>query len=219
MWYIGIFGDKSIRIRKKDGYFNATDMCKVNKKEWSNYIRGKRIQEVICALKDEVKEAVYESITAGANEDRGTWVHPRLVTHLAAWIDTGFEAKITSWVEEWRSYSEKNSNVYITALSELQPSISDQREREIQLRLKDELNGFIEVETPYGYIDLIYSNGEHNYIVEIKSASCWKHALGQILCYGVEYPNHKKVIVLFGEVVNPAIQHIYNMYDIELRLD
>jgi hypothetical protein len=34
-------------------------------------------------------------------------------------------------------------------------------------------------------------------IIEIKHISYWKHAIGQILCYALDFPNKQKVIYLF----------------------
>jgi hypothetical protein len=56
------------------------------------------------------------------------------------------------------------------------------------------LAGQIEVETEVGYIDLLTDDE----IIEIKDGKFWKHALGQILSYSIDYPNHKKRIHLFN---------------------
>ena len=52
---------------------------------------------------------------------------------------------------------------------------------------------------------------------EIKEYSNWKHAIGQILSYGVFYPSKKKYIYLFGEQdkqQNANIKMICAKYDI-----
>ena len=54
-------------------------------------------------------------------------------------------------------------------------------------------DGSIEVETPAGFIDVLT-----NYkIIEVKTEHNWKHALGQVKCYGFYYPNKEKWIYLF----------------------
>jgi hypothetical protein len=55
-----------------------------------------------------------------------------------------------------------------------------------------------QVETPVGTIDVL-TNDE---VIEIKSAKQWKAALGQVLTYGGQYPNHKKRLHLFGTIEN-----------------
>ncbi len=36
-------------------------------------------------------------------------------------------------------------------------------------------------------------------IIEVKRFSLWKHALGQILAYAMDYPQHIKCVHLFGD--------------------
>jgi len=58
------------------------------------------------------------------------------------------------------------------------------------------LGGDIEVETPYGYIDLLTEDR----LIEVKVFNNWKHALGQVLSYGKFYPERQKTIYLFDYV-------------------
>lgn len=53
----------------------------------------------------------------------------------------------------------------------------------------------VEVNTPVGKIDILTERE----IIEVKKASAWKSAVGQILVYGHYYPNHQKRIHLFGK--------------------
>ena len=52
----------------------------------------------------------------------------------------------------------------------------------------------MEVGSRYGKIDILTDSE----IIEVKRYKTWKHALGQVLVYGIEYPNHKKVLYLYG---------------------
>lgn len=56
------------------------------------------------------------------------------------------------------------------------------------------LNGKTEVIVPAGRIDIL----TNSQIIEVKHVKRWKAALGQIITYGVYYPNHQKRIHLFG---------------------
>jgi hypothetical protein len=67
-------------------------------------------------------------------------------------------------------------------------------ERQIQHCLWQQLGGETEVETLAGRIDLLTSTE----IIEIKRASAWKEAVGQVIVYGHYYPSHDKRIHLFG---------------------
>lgn len=67
------------------------------------------------------------------------------------------------------------------------------REREVQERLCLALGGVMEAGTDYGRIDIL-TDGQ---VIEVKRASEWKSAVGQILVYGGIYPGHQKRIHLF----------------------
>ena len=54
-------------------------------------------------------------------------------------------------------------------------------------------NGIVEVKTEVGFIDVLTDTK----IIEVKKFHNWKHALGQIECYGYFYPNRQKWIYLF----------------------
>lgn len=61
--------------------------------------------------------------------------------------------------------------------------------------LANELNGYREVKNPAGRVDVLTSE----YVIEVKEANNWKHAIGQILVYSFYYPNHKPMLYLFGD--------------------
>lgn len=56
------------------------------------------------------------------------------------------------------------------------------------------LGGKREVSTPAGFIDVL----TESQLIEVKAVVCWKHAVGQVLMYGLYYPLHQKRIHLFG---------------------
>ena len=67
-------------------------------------------------------------------------------------------------------------------------------EKTITKKLRDKIGGEVEVGSRYGKIDLLTEDS----IIEVKRYKSWKHALGQVLVYGIDYPNHKKVLYLYG---------------------
>lgn len=71
-------------------------------------------------------------------------------------------------------------------------------EKLYQSQLHYKVGGTREVATPVGYIDLL----NDTYIVEVKEARDWKHAVGQIICYDFYKPKRQKVIALFGKISN-----------------
>jgi hypothetical protein len=202
-------------MRKSDGYFNGKDMCSVNpNKTMKDYMRNAQTKEFVEELKNEVVDMpLIDIISTGANENRGTWIHPRVATHLAMWISPKFSVKVTGWIEEWKQFSKVNEKKYLDELCTLEPSFSNQKEKEIQSKLKEELGAASEVKTAFGYVDLLTDTK----IIEIKNATNWKDALGQILCYSIEYPEHTKVIVLFGEIKDiETVKKAYDKYGVEL---
>ena len=145
---------------------------------------------------------------------RGSYVHPKLILHIAMWISPKFAIKVSEWLEQWKNYSKENNLSYWRALSSLEPYKNDNKEYLIKLELARELGGEIEVDTEVGDIDVV----THDSIIEIKKFKQWKHALGQILAYGETMPHKKKVVYLFDyeddENELDMVKHILKNYDI-----
>lgn len=56
-----------------------------------------------------------------------------------------------------------------------------------------------------------------HYIIELKKASDYRTAVGQILEYSLSFPKHKKMVILFGEVKDIALaQDTCKIAEIEL---
>ena len=103
--------------RREDGWVNATAMCQAGNREWFTYARSSRTQEYIAALAAVVGSprncghphqgspqdpatVVVRSVTTGPNDQRGTWVHPRLAVDLARWISPAFAVWMDGWFLE-----------------------------------------------------------------------------------------------------------------------
>ena len=98
-----IWQGTDIQRRSRDGYVNATDMCKANGREWFTYARSSRTQEYIEALKAAPQicgTEVVQSVTGGVPHLQGTWVHPRLAVDLARWISPAFAVWMDGWFLE-----------------------------------------------------------------------------------------------------------------------
>ena len=104
-------------------------------------------------------------------KDGHTWIHPALVSHLALWM------KKRTGTHHYNNKPSRTS-----------------REKVVQQQVAKEWNGQMEVETPVGFIDVLTPT----MIIEVKEASKWKHAIGQILAYSAYYPDKEKCIYLFG---------------------
>jgi hypothetical protein len=69
-------------------------------------------------------------------------------------------------------------------------------EEAIQARLENELGGLDKKfrVTDVGTIDVL----TETLLIEVKFFKEWKEGIGQLILYGLEHPNHKKVLHLFG---------------------
>lgn len=90
--------------RVKDGYVNATAMCKAAGREWSSYRRS--ADAFVAALEGSLqirRDLLIQTVSTGANELRGTWVHPQVAINLAQWLSPEFAVKVTQWIFDWMS--------------------------------------------------------------------------------------------------------------------
>jgi hypothetical protein len=214
------YAGKVIQIRKTDGYINATQLCKAGKREldvWNRNKVGKEFVKVLGKKLELTRDQLVESITTGLNEDRKTWVHPQIATHIAQWISPTFAVEVSAWIEEWKNHSTGNRKKYVEELERLEPTANLSIEKELQRKLQKQLNAQIEVETPVGYADLLTDTE----IIEIKEITNWKSALGQILSYGSFYPTHQKSLYLFNasepKIDTTEIERICGLYDVKVR--
>lgn len=67
-----------------------------------------------------------------------------------------------------------------------------------------QLDGKREVPTPVGFIDVLTADQ----LIEVKWIGCWKHAVGQVLVYGLYHPLHQKRIHLFGDAKADQVNSI-----------
>lgn len=74
-------------------------------------------------------------------------------------------------------------------------------EREIQKRYTQRFTCETEVATPVGFIDVVTDDE----VIEIKYFQRWKQGLGQLLLYGISFPDKTRVLHLFGFRDNTGI--------------
>ena len=95
-----------IHQRVKDGFVNATAMCKAGGKLFGDYRRLQTTNQFLEALSRSMGipiDQLVVIVVSGANELRGTWVHPQVAIHLAQWISPEFAVKVTQWIFDWMS--------------------------------------------------------------------------------------------------------------------
>jgi KilA-N domain len=95
-----------ISQRAKDGYINATAMCKAAGRHFKHYNENANTKAFVAALAAEAgipTSELIQSVSGGVPELQGTWVHPQVAIHLAQWLSPQFAVQVTQWVFEWIS--------------------------------------------------------------------------------------------------------------------
>ena len=89
-------------MRTSDGFMNATKMCAAGGKRWFNYIKNEDTQKFITTL-SKTLNGVLENVVISQHggNNAGTWVHPQVAVHLAAWISPEFAVAVTSLVTRY----------------------------------------------------------------------------------------------------------------------
>jgi len=95
-----------VHLRTKDGYINATAMCKSAGKILADYTRLRTTQDFLEALSADMGIPISELIQTfkgGRADNQGTWVHPDIAINLAQWLSPKFAVQVSRWVREWMS--------------------------------------------------------------------------------------------------------------------
>jgi hypothetical protein len=206
---------------REDGYILATKMCKSAGKrltKWKECYDTIKFIKLVIQHTNLTENELIDTYKGNSRKfNQGTWVHPKLAIHLAMWLSSSFCLQVSNWIEEWCSYREENHKKFLYEIYNLECDNppENKEEKQIQLRLHQELGGAMEVETKVGYIDLLTADE----IIEIKEGKYWKHAVGQILMYAVEYPHHKKRIHLFNIDSCDLIEEYCKLYDISVSYE
>lgn len=92
--------------RSGDGYINATALCKVANKTWSEYRRNNNTVAFLAELELSTNLAtnvLIHSISGGDRNLQGTWVHPQVAVNLGQWLSPRFAVQVSKWVSDWMS--------------------------------------------------------------------------------------------------------------------
>ena len=201
---------------REDGMINATLLCKAGKKLLSNYYQNKQTKEYLDALSIETGIPITELFVTTAGKYGGTWIHHLVATHLAQWISIDFSIKVSLWIDKWKSINDKNKKEYDDSLLNIKADKNNlNREKEIQTKLNQELGGEIEVETEFGFIDILTKDE----LIEIKIGHDWKCGIGQLLAYGEYYKDHVKRLHLFDFKYDKKIDKVCEKYNIKLSYE
>ena len=92
-----------IHQRPKDGYINATELCKKAGRLFGDYRRLEASNAYLEALEADMGIPISELIVhiKGFKDAQGTWVHPYVATHLGQWLSPKFAVLVNKWINEW----------------------------------------------------------------------------------------------------------------------
>jgi hypothetical protein len=114
----GYYFEFKVLIMTKNGYLNATRMCKDKGKKLGNWLQNLSSKELIDEFESEAgnpsdgKSMI--TISGGNDLDyRGTYIHPDLIPSIASWISPAFALKVNRIVNEYRLREEKLKHVSI----------------------------------------------------------------------------------------------------------
>ena len=108
-----------VAVRQKDGYVNATMLCKQALREFKAWYRTDTAKSFLVELSRSVNihtNLLVESVTTGPNEERGTWIHPKVAINLGQWISPHYAVVVTNIVESYH-----NEGVVINKSKAIQP--------------------------------------------------------------------------------------------------
>jgi len=94
------WNDTPISRRTRDGYVNATAMCKANGKRWSDYRESERCQRYLDALSELTGIPVVSLYQSIEGRNGGTFIHPQVAIDLARWISAPFAVWMDGWFLE-----------------------------------------------------------------------------------------------------------------------
>lgn len=184
---------------REDGFLNATQICRIGGKRFSNWFQLDSTKTLVKTLSEELNLLAESFVKSKKGRYcSGSWIHPDLAIHLAMWVSPKFAVRVSRWVCEWRESAAKNEEEFQYQLANLEPGEgNDTRERRVQDALCGEFGELFdarrEVKTPVGFIDLLTDTK----LIEVKRLTDWKHAVGQLLCYSRFYPDHELWLYLF----------------------
>lgn len=187
------FGELEVILRKKDGWINVTQLCRQCGKYFKNWLANKASKKMVAKFENILGYPSMDLVRKGELVTRGTYGHALVVSAVAWWISPSFGARMCEWIEEWKLI-DSNMLRYMNTLGTIEPESADQLEQSIRDQLAAELGGDTEVECESGWIDLL----TETHLIEVKKAKLWKHAVGQLIMYGLDYPNHQLTMHLFS---------------------
>jgi hypothetical protein len=86
---------------RKDGYINATQLCKAGNKLFGHYQTSKQTQDYLQALSSNIGIPIMKLLDSKVGGSHsGTYVHRKVAYHLAQWISPQFAVQVSNVLDE-----------------------------------------------------------------------------------------------------------------------
>ena len=135
------FNGIDIGQRTRDGYINATAMCKATNKLLADYLRLSSTKSYLEGLSVDMGipiSVLVQIQKGGKSGDQGTWVHPEIAVDIGQWCSVPMRIAVNRWVVDWMS-SGRNPLADIDRVG-LRASLKD----DSRLRMTDQVKVHLE---------------------------------------------------------------------------
>ena len=101
------YGDFDVIMDMSNGYINGTKLCADGGKFLKNWLRNDNNKDLIKTFEGMVESSAHIRAEllinnmAGMYELRGTYVHPKLIPHIASWVSSMFAFKVSEIVNNF----------------------------------------------------------------------------------------------------------------------
>ena len=85
---------------RKDGYVNATLLCKASGKRIDNWLRLETTKKLLQEFSNSLRSEGVKSTDCLEGKYGGTFIHPDLAVQLAQWISSSFALQVSRWTRE-----------------------------------------------------------------------------------------------------------------------
>eukprot|EP00899_Mesostigma_viride_P002846 jgi/Mesvir1/12562/Mv20427-RA.1 len=203
----------TVRVQKHSRFVNGQDFCDVlslGKRKIKTFTRTRAFEDLLQAMRDHMglssADNLVEKIQGGTPSMQGTWMHPSLVWHVAAWISPVFAVAAMDWADAFynapAAAGQRGCMAALThrLVAEVERQPVYQCEADVRDRVAARIQG--QAEAPVGQTGMRADVVSHRYrmIVEVKEISRWTDAIGQLMVYGRYFdPGLSKVIVVFDK--------------------
>lgn len=89
-----------IRQTTKEGYFDATAMCRAHGKLFAHWRENASTEEYLAALALNIGIPIVRLVVSLTGRYGGTWVHPLVANRLAQWLSPAFAITVDKWIED-----------------------------------------------------------------------------------------------------------------------